>query len=86
MGKTKNNDNFTSIWDSMVKERLVIANEETETNYSEDILHFANQIKSFLMTIDYQTDSHTALQAINLALKGVYGDDIVVYKVINKKK
>ena len=70
----------------MVKERLVIANEETETNYSEDILHFANQIKSFLMTIDYQTDSHTALQAINLALKSVYGDDIVVYKVINKKK
>lgn len=86
MGKTENNNNFKSIWDTIVKEQLVVANEESETNYSEEVLHFANQIKSFLMTIDYQTDKSTSLQAINLALKSLFGEEIVVYKIINKRK
>lgn len=83
--KKKEDTTFTSIWDSIVKEKLDIANQESETNYSEETLHFANQIKSFLMTIDYQTDPHTALQAINLAVKSIFGEEVKFYKVIQPK-
>lgn len=83
--KKQQDTNFTNIWDSIVKEKLTIVNQETETIYSEDTLHFANQIKSFLMTVDYQTDPQTALQAINLAIKDIYGEEVKFYKVVKTK-
>ena len=37
------------------------------------------------MTVDYQTDPQTALQAINLAIKDIYGEEVKFYKVVKTK-
>ena len=73
------------IFESMVKEWLEPEKDKSKTIYSDEALRFSRLIKSFLMTVDYQTDKSTVLDAIKLAIEEMYGPNIQINKVLKQK-
>ena len=69
------------VFEKIAKEWLEPEKDLSETIYNTEILHFSKLVKSFLMTIDYQTDKKSVIDAVRLALKEMYGPDIQINNV-----
>ncbi len=69
------------VFEKIAKEWLEPEKDLSETIYSKETLHFSKLVKSFLMTIDHQTDKESVLDAVRLALKELYGPNIQINHV-----
>jgi hypothetical protein len=69
--------------ESLAKEWFATRKEENKTTYSKQTLHFKEQVKAILLTIDFQADEKIVFDSVKIALSEIYDKDVRISKLKN---